>query len=134
MKTLDFLFYFLVRWLQKIDRRTTKTVSYPERVSYILAMCFLCWLMTIDAILEYLLFNGTFVTKVPLPLFIILAMIVIYLLKYIYIKKERYNHILGKSDPKFNMSYKLGITISLLFFFFTFAVFMLLVIILHSLK
>ncbi|MEI6821287.1 MAG: hypothetical protein WCL51_05095 [Bacteroidota bacterium] len=133
MIILDFLFYYLVLFTKNIDRRTVKTVSYPEHVSYLLGILLLIWLMTINGVIEFFLFN-TFISKVPGLIFIILALLFMALLRYIYIKKGRFNRIMEKSEPRFKVSDKTGIIISVSFFFSSVAIFMLTAVILHKLK
>jgi len=48
MKTLDFLFYFFVRWFQVSDRRTKKTVSYADQAAYALTICSIFYLFGIS--------------------------------------------------------------------------------------
>ena len=133
MIILDFLFYYLVLFTKNIDRRTIKTVSYPEHVSYLLGILLLIWLMTINGVIEFFLFN-TLISKVPGPIFIILALLFMALLRYIYIKKRRFNRIMEKSEPRFKVSDKTGIIISVSFFFSSVAIFMLTAVILQKLK
>ena len=130
MKILDFLFYYLARWFQVIDRRKTKTVSYPDQVSYTLAICCLFWLLLIDGVIEYFLFK-TFDSKISKFVFIALGILVYFLFRHIYINNGRYDKILEMSDPKFNVTDKTGRIIAVLVFVFSFLILFLSAILLH---
>lgn len=131
MKILDFLFYYLVRWFNLVDRRKIKTVSYPDQVSYALAICFVFWLMTMDGLTEFIIFHS-FSPKIPVYVFVVIALLFYVLLRYVYIKKKRYNLILDKTQPIFNVSDKTGITIAIITFFSGILTFMAVAIIIHS--
>ncbi len=130
MKILDFLFYYLVRWFQVIDRRKTKNVPYPDQVSYALAICCLFWLQLIDAVIEYFLFK-TFVSKISKFVFIAFGILMYFLFRHIYINNGRYDKILEMSDPKFNVTDKTGRVIAVLVFIFSCLFFFLTAILLH---
>ncbi len=57
MKALDFLFYYLARWFVLTDRRKKKTIPYPDQAAYLITICLLTYLFTIDEIIEYFLFH-----------------------------------------------------------------------------
>lgn len=133
MKTLDFLFYYFVRWFEISDRRPVKTKSYPDQAVYTLAICSIFWMLLIDLIFDFIVFN-TFKSKIPNLIFIVIGLGLYFLYRHIYIKKGRYNFILEKSDPKFNVSDKTGRIITLMVFFSSLLILMFTTIILHSIK
>ena len=133
MKTLDFLFYYFVRLFEVTDRRPVKTKSYPDQAAYALTICSTLWLILVNGVLEYVLFD-TFKSKIPNLIFIVIGLGLYFLYRHIYIKKGRYNLILEKSDPKFNISDKAGRIIAVIVFFSSLLILMLTAIILHSIK
>ena len=129
MKIIDFLYYYLVMWFKKRG----KVIDPIARPAFALGICSLLWFMTIDGIIEYVLFN-TFKTRIPKIIPVILGIAIIYFLEYIYVKRKRYYLILERDDPKFNVSDKSGMIISIIFVLFSLAFLMLTAIILHGIK
>ncbi len=116
MKAVDFLFYYLARLIEITDRRKKKTVPYPDQVSYAIAISSAVWIVVFDGIIEYYLFDS-FVSRVPLIVYLSLTLFEYFWLRRIYIKKGRYQMLLKMDDPKFGVSDKVGITIATVVFF-----------------
>jgi len=133
MKTLDFLFYFFVRWFQVSDRRTKKTVSYADQAAYALTICSIFWVLFLDLVFDFVVFK-TFKSKIPNVIFIIVGLLIYLIYRHIYIKKGRYNRILERSDPKFNVSDKTGRIIAVAVAFSSLLILMLTTIVLHNVK
>jgi len=115
MKFFDFLFYYLTCWFTKRAKVFKKMVPI-DRVTYVMGISTLLWIMCIDMIVEYFIF-GSFKSIVPKYIFIISAFFFMWLFKYIYITKKRYERIFEINQYKFNVSEKIGITISIVFVF-----------------
>jgi hypothetical protein len=133
MKIFDFLFYYFVQWFEVSDRRKVKTISYQDQAAYALAICSILYILLINSILEYILFN-TFKSKIPNLIFIAIGLMLYFLYRYIYLKKERYKLINEMSDPKFNVSDRAGRIITLIVFFTSLLILLLTAIILHSIN
>jgi hypothetical protein len=132
MKLLDFLFFFLTRWFEVVDKRKTKTVSYPDQSVYALSICFTLWLLTINGFIDYFVFK-TFKSKIPEYLFVIVALLIYLGLRHLYIAKDRYQMISNDSNRIFKVSEKKGIIISLVFFFSSIVALLVSAVVLHSL-
>ena len=132
MIILDFIFHFFVRWFQVSDRRKVKKVTYTDQASYAITICLLVWLILLNAIIEYFLFN-TFKSKIPSFAFIILGVLIYFIFRYVYIINNRYSKIMQLNDPKFGISDKSGRIVVLILFFSSFIVFYLTAIVLHNL-
>ncbi len=115
MKILDFLMYYFSHWLESTDRRKIKTVSYLDQSAYALTICSILYLLLIERIFEFILFN-TFQFKMPIIIFVLIGLFIYFIFRHIYITKGRYNQILKKRDPKFSVSEKLGRTIAIIVF------------------
>lgn len=131
MKVLDFLFYYLARLIEITDRRKKKTVSYPDQVSYAISISTAVWIVVFDGIVEYYMF-GSFVSKIPLIVFLSFTIFQYFLLRRIYIKKGRYEKLLKMNDPKFGVTDKVGITIAMVVFFLPLVVLFFTALILHN--
>jgi hypothetical protein len=129
MIIIDFLYYYLVLWFEKVGKK----INPYSRTSFVLGVSSLIWFITIDGIFEYALFNTTHL-RTPKIVPIIIGIAIAYFLDYIYVKKKRYDLILKRDDPKFNISDKWGKIISLSFFAFTFLIFFMAAIIIHAIK
>ncbi len=130
MKILDFFMYYFSRWLEFTDRRKKKATSYPDQSAYALTISLGMWIEIVDFVTEYFLF-GTYISKIPLLLLVVVSMSFYFLLRYIYITKRRYDQILKMSDPKFSISEKAGRIIALIIFFFPFPVLVFVALLLH---
>ncbi len=131
MKVLDFLFYYLARLIEITDRRKKKTVSYPDQVSYAISISTAVWIVVFDGIVEYYLF-GSFVSKIPLIVFLSFTIFQYFFLRRIYIKKGRYEKLLEMDDPKFGVTDKVGVTIATVVFFLPLVVLFFTALILHN--
>jgi hypothetical protein len=129
MKVIDFLYYYQVLWFKKRG----KVLDPIARPAYALGICSLFWMMAIDGIIEYILFNS-FNARIPKFVFVIVGIVIVYLLEYVYVKKKRYYLILEKDDPKFNVSDKSGMIISISFIIFSLFFLLGSAIIVHSIK
>ena len=133
MKILDFLFYYLVRLFDVTDSKHIKFKSHPDQAAYVLTICSGFWLILINGVIEYFIFD-TLKSKIPTFIFIIIGLLLYFVYRDIYIKKGRYNLILERSDPKFNVSDKAGRIIVVIVVFSSLLLLMLSAIILHSIK
>jgi hypothetical protein len=131
MKVIDFLFYYLARLMEITDRRKKKTVPYPDQVSYAISISSAVWIVVFDGIIEYYLFDS-FVSKIPIIVYLSLTMFEYFWLRRIYIKKGRYERLLEMEDPKFGVSDKVGITIATVVFFLPLVALFFTALILHS--
>ncbi|UBM61599.1 hypothetical protein LA303_09245 [Candidatus Sulfidibacterium hydrothermale] len=130
MKALDFLFYYLAHWLEISDRRKKKTVSYPDQVSYAISISSAVWIVIFDGIIEYYMFDS-FVSKIPLVVFLAVTIFQYFWLKRIYIKRGRYQKLLEMADPKFGVTDKVGEIIAIVIFFLPLVVLFFTALILH---
>ena len=132
MKLLDFLFYFFVRLITVMRIRKFKMERIPDQAAYSITICISLWIITINGIIDFCLFD-TFKSKIPNIIFVIISILIYFLIRYIYIIKGRYNKLLEKNDPKFNISDKAGRIIVIIVFASSFLLLGFIAIILHSL-
>jgi len=133
MRTFDFLFYYLVNFFDETDKKHVKFKSHLDQAAYVLTICSGLWVILINGIFEYVLFD-TFKSKIPTYIFIIIGVLLYFVYRHIYIKKGRYNQILERSDPKFNVSDKTGRIIAVAVAFSSLLILMLTTIVLHNVK
>lgn len=129
MKIIDFFYYYLVMWFKKRG----KVIDPIARPAYALGICSILWMITIDGVIEFSLYHTTDL-KMPKFVFFIVGLAIIYLLQYIYVKRKRYYLILERNNPKFNVSDKSGMIISIIFIFLSLGVLLITSKILHSIK
>ena len=112
MLILDNLYFYLFLWFKRKDK-ILKASMASERVSYLIGIVLEIWLITITRLIEFTL-NQSFKSRIPIMFYIISSLFFIWLIDYIYIKKNRYNKIM--KEKRF-ISEKIGIAISITFSF-----------------
>ena len=132
MKIIDFLFYYLVKWFEKRQQKF-KRIDPIEKTTYGLGIAVLLWILCVDMIVEYFIFKS-FKSIIPNYVFVLLALFFMWLFRYIFITKKRYLRILETNEQGFGVSEKTGITISVIFVFFSFLIPMAITILLHKMN
>ena len=132
MKIIDFLFYYLVKWFEKRQQKF-KRIDPIEKTTYGLGIAVLLWILCVDMIVEYFIFKS-FKSIIPNYVFVLLALFFMWLFRYIYITKKRYLSILETNEQGFGVSEKTGITISVIFVFFSLLIPMAITILLHKMN
>ena len=111
MVIFDFLYYYLMLWFNKRRKHFKKLIPY-ERVSYGMGIIVILWILCVDHIIEYFVFDKL-VSIIPKFIFVIVALALIWLFDYIYVKRKRYEYIVLPRYHKSNISEKIGIRISI---------------------
>jgi hypothetical protein len=111
MTIFDFLYYYLMLWFNKRQKHFKKMIPY-ERVSYGLGIMVIVWILCIDHIVEYFIFDSSR-SIIPNFIFVIIALALMWLFDYIYVKKKRYENIVLPRYHESNISEKIGILISI---------------------
>ena len=130
MKILDFLFFFLVKWFEKRQQKFRR-IDPIERTSYGLGIATMLWIMCIDTVIEYYLFDS-FKSIIPNFIFVFAGLLFMWFYKYIYINKERFKRILETREQGFGVSEKTGIAISITFVFLSLLIPMAIAVLLHK--
>ncbi|MFN5628173.1 MAG: hypothetical protein ACK48W_02700 [Bacteroidota bacterium] len=130
MKIIDFLFFYLVRWFEKRQQKF-KRIDPIEKTVYGLGIASVLWILCIDMIIEFYVLK-TFSSVIPNFIFVIVALLFMWLYKYIYITKERYKQILERHETGFGVLEKTGIAISISFVFLSLLIPMALAVLLHK--
>jgi hypothetical protein len=104
-----------------------------ERVTYVMGIITIVWIIFFDKIIEFYFF-GSFKSRIPNFVFVIAALFLMWLYKYVYITKKRYEKYLKSNNHKFTISEKEGISISIVFVFLSFIVPMIVIIIFHKMN
>lgn len=109
MIILDYLFFYLTYWFNKNSNKL-KWSTPTERSSYVIGIATTTFLVSIAEILAFTVYKNS---KFPVPdfTFVGLALAIMYLYDYIYIKKDRYNSIRSNNNfaPE---NYSRGVIIS----------------------
>jgi len=112
MLILDNLYFYLFLWFSK-KKKIFKSSLPSERVSYLIGIILEIWLITITRLAEFII-NKSFSSRVPILFYIISSLFFMWIIDYIYIKRDRYSKIIKE---KRLISAKIGITISITFSF-----------------
>jgi len=111
MLIFDFLYYYLMLWFNKRQKHFKTMIPY-ERVSYGLGIMMLLWILCIDHIVEFFVFDN-FKSIIPIYIYILIAITLMWVFDYIYIKRRRYQRIVIPKYQKRNLPDKTGIIISI---------------------
>jgi len=124
---IDNLYYYLFIWFKK-RQRIFKNSDPGERVSYSIGIILVIWLITFASTIEFL-FTKSFISNIPVLFYVISGLFFMWLMDYIYVKKNRYEKILKTKKP---FSEKAGVTLSIIFLFISLIVPMVIFIVLHK--
>lgn len=124
---IDNLYYYLFIWFKK-RQRIFKNSDPGERVSYGIGIILEIWLFTFASTIEFL-FKKSFNLKIPIIFYVMSGLFFMWLIDYIYVKKNRLEKILKTKKP---FSEKTGITLSIIFLFISLIVPMVIFVILHK--
>jgi hypothetical protein len=102
-----------------------------ERLSYVMGIITILWILCFDTIVEYFVF-GSFKSIIPNYAFVLMALFFMWLYKYVYVTKKRYERNIEISVHKYNITEKTGITISIIFVFLSFLIPMIVIVLLHK--
>jgi len=117
MRPIDFLFYYLTGWFT--EHRDKLSWSDPlERAVYAMGLFTMFWIVGIGEISQFLMGKQVDFNMSLLP-FVILGLVVMALYKYIYITKRRYELILSANYRSFTLNANTGVTVSIIFAFFS---------------
>lgn len=129
MRLLDFLFYYLTLWYTERKKKVT-IQNATERTVYVLGICFLLWVLTIETIVEYVCIKST-KKQIPIVICLVVGLMFMQFLKYVYINKKRLKIINSNTYPKFAITERNGIVLAIVFVCLSFITPFLLVIILN---
>lgn len=127
MLIIDNLYYYLFIWFKK-RQRIFKNSDPGERVSYGIGIILEIWLITICRLIEYY-FTNSFKSEIPNLFYVISGLLFMWLINYIYVKKQRHEKILKTKKP---FSEKTGITLSIIFLFLSLIIPMVIFVVLHQ--
>ena len=110
----DFLCYYLTMWFSTAVSRQLSTPV--ERTCYALGISTFLYLLGIGLTIEYFITNS-FVSLVPTWIYFLLCVALVYLYRYAYISRNRYELIVCRQaeNRHFNISNKKGINLSIAF-------------------
>ena len=108
MKILDFLFYCNYKWTIKYSQTETTKAYAGSFASISLAIWFMIFATSIYRVVEFCL-HRIQLKATQLLIIDAVALLVFFLLKYIYVTKERLKIILEKDTPIYNVSDKAAI-------------------------
>jgi hypothetical protein len=113
MRILDFLFYYFTLWFTQNKQKLVWSTPL-ERAAYAITIFTIFWIITIWEISVFTLpqFKNFNITAIPLA---IAGFCVLFLYRYIYINRNRYELITSPNYRKFKISDKNGILIAIIF-------------------
>lgn len=117
MRIFDFLFYHIALYYEK-NPRTLTWSSPAQRAGYALGLTAISWLMALQFFIEIDILKTTQYGISIIHL--ILAVGLIYLFRYIYEKKGRYELTKSSKYRPFDINDSSGITVSWIIVFFSF--------------
>lgn len=107
---LDFLFYYLTLWFEE-HKDKLKWSTPLERAVYAVGLVTMSWLYTLSQILNY---TNVISVKIFLWHYIIAALIIMQVYKYVYIKQKRYQLLLSRDRRPGSVNTRTGIIISII--------------------
>lgn len=132
MIVTDFLFYYLVIWFRRRQQKFRR-IDPIEKTTYGLGLITIFWIICLDMIIEYFVFRS-FKSIIPNYIFVIIALFFMWLFKYIYVVKGRYNRLLETHKQGFNVSENTGIRLSIIFVFLSLLIPMMIAVLLHKMN
>ena len=129
MRFLDFIFYYLVMWFKK-KKDSGLRVKPLDRSLYILSLCSISWALIVEFIVEFKLY-GTYVSKGSTLSFALIGGLSYFVFKKVYLTNGRYRRIKEGKITIYNVSDKIGMFISMIFFILSILGVLLLAFVLH---
>jgi len=115
LRPIDFLVYYISTLYFKRIKGNLYFDSFVERTVYIVGLLLGLWFSAIIEIITALFFHTDLSDNSPFFVIgmFITVMLVITVLKYIYIRKKRYEFIASSKYRAFSLNENIGLTISL---------------------